>query len=468
MDSSRRGHKREDSGSSNGTHRADSQTSHRTQSTAPTDYGSSHNSMSETTNDHTKGNALATRPTVYFDGSIYASNESLPALSDEKGEEGFPFPPGAVEYGGSNDSSNWESELYDDDAPANDKYELNPQSEPLPSVPDVRPATSQDFSELFPSSRELKIRHDDSTMDGNMNLSIQTPVTTSCGYSRSIVLFHLRMYDLKSRDFSLRRYCRESGREIAHCRRKSSKSSSANSRPGFQRSLSNALAAFRSKSELKSNNPSNLKRHDSGYDSMHSDNEADEAVERPSSSQSNKAPAANASDVLALEFSNYAHLDLRRKGFKTDKRYDFDYWGASYSWKKTTQRLGKDTKEVSYHLIRRSDSHVVARIFPEPLSESEATMETEKGGWIPPCSMRITDQKVMSKGQKDLADVFVATGIIALVDDCIRRHFQRNETRQLIIPLSKLANLRSNKNNVSLQAPVEDTLHHTKPPAIEV
>lgn len=296
MESYSRAHRREDSGSSAGTHRATSQSSQRTQSTAPTDYGSPLLSATSATKPADKDTARTSRPTVYFDGSVYASNESLDHISAEKGREGFP--PGAVEYGGSVDSSNWESELYDDTI--DDKYEVEPYNEPLASLPDVRPATSQDFSELFPSTRELKIQHDDSTMDGNMNLSIQTPVTTSSGYSRSIVLFHLRMYDLKSRDFSLRRYCRDSGREIAHCSRKSTRSPS-NSRPGFQRSLSSALAAFRSRPELKSKQSQYLRRHDSGYDSMHGDDEDEEDQERPSSSQSNKAPAANASDVVALE-----------------------------------------------------------------------------------------------------------------------------------------------------------------------
>ena len=38
-------------------------------------------------------------------------------------------------------------------------------------------ATPTDFSELFPSCRRLAIRHDDSTIDGNMNLRVDTPVS---------------------------------------------------------------------------------------------------------------------------------------------------------------------------------------------------------------------------------------------------------------------------------------------------
>ncbi|KAK4964112.1 hypothetical protein LTR28_004044, partial [Elasticomyces elasticus] len=41
---------------------------------------------------------------------------------------------------------------------------------------DALPATPQDFAELFPSHRRLLIRHDDSTLDGNMNLRIDCQV----------------------------------------------------------------------------------------------------------------------------------------------------------------------------------------------------------------------------------------------------------------------------------------------------
>lgn len=299
MSTAQHGHKREDSGSTagSGSRRTESQMSGRTQSTNPTSYSSS----SRTSQPNIKDDESPTspHPKVYFGEAVYASCESLaPSSTSKAHDSGHPI--STVYQRARTDSSLLESEIIDD-AEYDDAPSLTYSDEALPPlVPDVRPATSQDFAELFPTSRELKIRHDDTTMDGNMNLSVQTPVTTSCGYSRNIVLFHLRMYDLKTRDFSLRRYCRESGREIVHSTRKSSRRPS-NSRPGFQRSLSNALAAFKSKSELKQK-PASLKRHDSGYDSMHSDVEEECEVERPSSSHSNKAPAANASDVIALEW----------------------------------------------------------------------------------------------------------------------------------------------------------------------
>lgn len=46
-----------------------------------------------------------------------------------------------------------------------------------PYAPASVAATPSDFSELFPSHRRLAVRHDDATIDGNMNLRVETEVT---------------------------------------------------------------------------------------------------------------------------------------------------------------------------------------------------------------------------------------------------------------------------------------------------
>ncbi|KAL9091551.1 MAG: hypothetical protein Q9159_001412 [Coniocarpon cinnabarinum] len=311
---------------------------------------------------------------------------------------------------------------------------------PRTSGPEVLPATSQDFAELFPSSKKLLIRHDDTTLDGNLNLRVDAPVTTTRGMQRDITLYHLRMYDLRCRDFSLRRYSRDSGREVCHCARKSHKSR-LGARPNIQRSLSSAFAAMLPKGDGKPQQAqpqqqqdhqqhpkqhSALVRQDSGYDTMH--DEVDEHdLERPHSSNSNKAPAKDSVDWISVEFSNYAHVDVKRRGFKSDKRYDFDYWGSSYSWHRSTKKLGR-SREVSYHLTRR-DGSLVARIDPEALSEDEVVDEADKGGWIPRCSFQVVDKKVNGERQGDVADVVVATGLVVLADDCIRRRFRHQEAK---------------------------------------
>jgi hypothetical protein len=96
------------------------------------------------------------------------------------------------------------------------------------------------------------------------------------------------------------------------------------------------------------------------------------------------------SDSIMLEFSNYAHVELKRRGAGMTKRYEYEYWGTKYQWKRESRRDG-DLREVSYHLINMRTSKRVAHIMPEILTPLEAIEEESKGGWIPPSSMWISD-----------------------------------------------------------------------------
>lgn len=379
-----------------------------------------------------------TLPTLYgSDRSLHDQHTTVEAPSPVRKSSEPPYPTSSQSLESIGSSVDSEGCLPDESP-----YEVPAQPYDQ-TLSDVLPATSRDFAELFPSARRLLIRHDDTTLDGNMNLRVDTAVRLDNGLERKMTLFHLRMRDLRSRQFSLRRYCRESGREICHTARKSQRSRLAK-RPSMHHSLSNAFAAFRSKSDLKSNQNPNLKRHDSGYDSFH-DVEGED--ERPSSSHSNKAPATSGSDMINIQYANYAQIDLRRRGFKADKRYDFEFWGHNYSWKRSSKSIGH-VQEISYFLIRRKDGHAVGRIVPDPLSDSEAEAETEMGGWIPPCSMWINDTRLMPGQPSEIADIAVSTGLTALVDDSIRRRFQAHESRQLIIPLPVKANGAINRSYV--------------------
>lgn len=257
------------------------------------------------------------------------------------------------------------------------------------------PSTPPDFAELFPSTHRLQIKHDDSTLDGNMNLRIDTEIRSSEGRRVDLTLFHLRMHDLKNREFSLRRYCRDSGREVCHSARKYAKPGTVRA-PGLQRSMSNALSTLRSKSEPKSSTKTPLKRADSGYGSLEEDDDVWSA-----------APAGRAhiplpTNTTHLEFSNYAHIDIKRRGTKSSKRYEFEYWGVSYAWKRSARKIG-DVKEISYHLMDTHSSHAIAHIVPDVLSHAELSAEDVKGGWIPPSSLWISDPK-FAQGLTDVAE----------------------------------------------------------------
>lgn len=263
----------------------------------------------------------------------------------------------------------------------------------------VVPSTPPEFAEYFPSTRRLNIRHDDATLDGNMNLRVDTEIRGSEGRRLDLTLFHLRMHDLKNREFSLRRYCRDSGREVCHSSRNYSKPATPR-RPGLQRSMSNALSTFRSKSENKMTTLKSLKRSDSGYESG-SDEEA--SFDTASQSSRGHGTLSLPTNTTRLEFSNYAHVDVKRRGAKSSKRYDYEYWGTNYAWKRTASRTG-NLREVSFHLVDTKTSNIIAHIVPDALTLAESHEEEAKGGWVPPCSMWISDEKVLDGFWPDVAE----------------------------------------------------------------
>ena len=257
------------------------------------------------------------------------------------------------------------------------------------------PSTPSDFSALFPSHRRFQIRHDDSSPDGDMNLRVDTQVSIH-GRKCDITLFHLRMHDLQNREFSLRRYCRDSGREVCHSSQKPPQKQGALKRPGFHRSLSNALSGLRpSKSEPRAPTLGSLKRNDSGYDSMHSLGYVDGA-------QTSPALGAQQHDSVKLEYSNYAQVDVRRMGSKGSKRYEFEYWGVQYAWRRVATQTG-GTEDVAFRLTRAGHDKVLAHVEPVQLAPNLAAEARRRGEWIRPCRMWFADAG-LAKGQKDVAE----------------------------------------------------------------
>ncbi|KAF2217965.1 hypothetical protein CERZMDRAFT_18040, partial [Cercospora zeae-maydis SCOH1-5] len=311
-----------------------------------------------------------------------------------------------------------------EELPAPD-FDVPEYTQPQKGPPAV-PATSTDFSELFPSHRRLLIRHDDTTLDGNMNLRIDTEVNIR-GQRCHMTLFHLRMHELRDREFSLRRYCRDSGREVCHASRKMEKPPTK--RPGFQRSLSNALTTLRSKSDSRSPTFSSLKRNDSGYGSLTSSIDNDWENRTNSASATPKHPSAVATNSIKLEFSNYAQVEIRRTGVKGSKRYEFEYWGVSYAWRRATRR-DMEGSPTSYTLTKAGSDRALAHIITAALTPAQIEEERRQGGWIPPCGMRLEDESLV-RGQKDVADVIVASGLIALVDDSIKTHFSTRQKLEM-------------------------------------
>ncbi|CAK7225020.1 hypothetical protein SCUCBS95973_005719 [Sporothrix curviconia] len=411
-------------------------------------------------------------------------------------------------------------DLTDDDDDDNDSrhhHRLdNKSDDSIPPLPEYRhdivdrtvcPSTPQEFAQLFPSLDRMSVRHDEFTTDGNMNLRVDVAVPV--GKRRlltSYQLFHLRMYDLTKREFSLRRYSRDSGREVCNSKlnfvdpsekkhkvgrisRKSSEDSNlkhwgrssatssgsgsgsgspakvnaADFRPALQRSMTTALRslsamaskpAFRRSHTAGSSDRRPATSHSpysSGHNDDHHHHHYTTSPFRPSLSSSTPSlfgrekarsahfpPPPKPTNTIKLEFSNYARVDLERRGGHStnghdNKRYEYDWWGHKYTWKRSME---KHLNVVSYHLLRDDNGdQPIAHIVPEMRSPNQVDADEKAGGWIPPCHMWIADPSVLT-AETDVADVIVSTGLIALADDCIRTRWQPKKTHHnLAMPL---------------------------------
>ncbi|KAL9618640.1 MAG: hypothetical protein Q9160_006681 [Pyrenula sp. 1 TL-2023] len=328
-----------------------------------------------------------------------------------------------------------------DDLPAVPSYEV-PIDRGQIFPPTSIPSTPQEFAHLFPSQRRLLIRHDDSTVDGNMNLCIDTEIFEPRTKPQRISLFHLRLKDLHERETSLRRYCRDSGREVCHSGRMVHRPQSQR-RPGIQRSLTNAMHTIGLNGLTLKGQPEMKRSNTFGGSGVNEEEEFSTTRQSQTSRTSAK--------VIQLEFSNYAHVNLISSGKKSSKRYDFEYWGIKYQWKREIRNEG-DTTEISYHLSNASTSRVLAHIMPDMLTKEETREEEYKGGWIPPSSLWISDKRTV-KGSPDLAEsvlpndaqcaiplivlnsVIVSTGLMVLVDDCIQCRWHSRRRVQLNVPV---------------------------------
>lgn len=372
-------------------------------------YESSHSTTSGRSDNSDRSYETAeTAPTEYSDRRpSLAHSETCYARVEGRGREADYFTPKDARYRyeqpparSSVDTyaSTSEEDLADDfdDMP---DYEV-PQyhHDPLPC--DAIPTTPRDFGELFPTSKRLSIRHDDATIDGNMNLRVDTQIEERGHRKQNYTLFHLRMQDLRTREFSLRRYCRDSGREVCHSIRKYHKP--PQEKPPVLQRASTALASL-VKSETRPSTAAGLQRSDSGYESVHGYVKQEEEEEVVSESRRktagySKGRALLPTNTIKLEFSNYAHLDVKRRGAKSHKRYGFEYWGHDYSWKRIVKKEGQREQEtVSYYLVKDDhDKEPLAHICPVKLAQDQAREEAARGGWVPPCYMRITDEQILT------------------------------------------------------------------------
>lgn len=272
----------------------------------------------------------------------------------------------------------------------------------------IEQSTPENFAQWFPSNETLFLRHDDEVIDGNMCLKLFT--ATDHGYGPPLQLFYLRMHDLQKREFSLRRFGRESGREVCHTSRIYKRGQPTRSR--VRRSIRNSIGSIRNFSRRSSRSSQTSGRSSqSGTESAnyHSESALTEASE--ADVQDNSFSPQIADDMISseptsrisLEFSNYAKVDLSRKGYGSHRHYDFEYWGTSYHWERLKSNESSGRKR-SYSLYRSRSDQVVAHITLQDCKDSEIRVEEASGGWVPPVWMRITDPSISAKTPNDIPE----------------------------------------------------------------
>lgn len=291
--------------------------------------------------------------------------------------------------------------------------------------PSVRPSTPHAFGKLFPSMDRLSVRHDDLTPDGNMNLRVDTvipgPVSGSISghnhYVRrrhsigpvSLQLFHLRMHDLARRDFSLRRYCRDSGREVCSSKRAYVEAPSSPAARSVSTALRSVATPFRSSTNSHAHSGLFHRRPSTGSSTAGStasswDEHASRRRRGSVSTISTDRPALAPhpqmvpTETIKLEFSNYARVEVSRCG---DKRYEFEWWGHSYAWRRVVDENLDGA--VSFHLVRDGKGPAVAHIVPETRSPNQVVADEAAGGWIAPSHMWISDPSVV-EAMTDVAE----------------------------------------------------------------
>ncbi|PHH77444.1 hypothetical protein CDD82_3497 [Ophiocordyceps australis] len=232
-------------------------------------------------------------------------------------------------------------------------------------------------------------------------------VDTEAAPGHAVQLFHLRMRDLARRHFSLRRYARASGREVCSSTR------------AFAPPPPTVSSALRSLRRASLTSTHSVASSDLGLASPPSPHASSATIASPAQPDLNPhAHALVPTDSIRLEFANYARVDLHRHS-RRSVRYSFEWWGRKYAWRRA---VDKTLGSVAWHLVCHGAPEPVAHVVPDLRSPSQIDADERAGVWLPPSYMWISDQSIVH-ALTDVADVVVATGLIALVDDCILRRW---------------------------------------------
>lgn len=308
-----------------------------------------------------------------------------------------------------------------------------------------RRISSRTFTNLFPSSGTIYIRHD-TIMNENMELQIFTSAHREPeNRTEYMSLFHLVMQDLPTRKFSLRKHCRD-GPEVC-C-----SSMDPNLHKGFKMSDWTDRLPLYSLSNLSDkvltmteNAITYRDHHGSSAASIHSTtiemSEIEQRQPRPQSARTSisswvgrarslsshrSASGAESCDdtrggkrtvvenkEIKLDFLNEEEIVLVRKGSKEDKQYIFEYGGTKYVWKRIyIDDLGKGSEanwfKHSFRLYysggrkEKKQNEVLAQLRPAEEHEQYGYQDADwTGAWVPKAVLKLRDDRV--ERDKELA-----------------------------------------------------------------
>jgi hypothetical protein len=166
-----------------------------------------------------------------------------------------------------------------------------------------------------------------------------------------------------------------SGREVCHTIRKFEKRSSSQ-RVRLLTSVSGAFSAIHRKASSITASTSSFRRTSSSpgpispraarirswHSSMcsrYSDVDDDQHKNDKQPKDKSTLQVAIYADTITIEFSNYARVEVKKRGSKVMLRYKFEYWAYAYTWKRV--KIGKT---CSYHLYRENKGAALAHIVP--------------------------------------------------------------------------------------------------------
>lgn len=310
------------------------------------------------------------------------------------------------------------------------------------TMAEERASNPSNFGDYFPSERQLLVRLDDVyTGDGYLNLRVDTEIIEA-GRPIHLKLFHVKICDLESREFSIRRYEGSSGREVCHTTRgrKDWRSprdllpgyTNDHKQPSFHRVLEDSRAYSSAHRRRASSVASASSSRASSLRSVPEESDIQDQIsthEEDSDEFVAKLRGETLStEKIKLEFGDYARVNMSRKK-RNISRYNFEYWGDHYRWRRKVS-FKNGIGQVHFHLRRKGNRKTIAHIVQMRGPQYQGKDAEWAGHWIPPCLMQIADETVINN-LSDIADVLVCIGLVALIDSCIPTRSSTRRKRAL-------------------------------------